>query len=31
MRIEFVPDDEMHQRPKLKVCEPGAAGKRSFR
>lgn len=22
MRIEFVPDDELHQRPKLKVQEP---------
>lgn len=30
MRIEFVPDDELHQRPKLKVGEPDAKGKRSF-
>ena len=31
MRIEFVPDDELHQRPKLKVREPHAkSGKRSF-
>lgn len=31
MRIEFVPDDELHQRPKLKVREPDAKnGKRSF-
>lgn len=22
MRIEFVPDDEMHERPRLKICEP---------
>jgi hypothetical protein len=27
MRIEFVPDDELHQRPKLKVCEPEASGR----
>jgi hypothetical protein len=31
MRIEFVPDDELHERPKLKVREPDAKlGKRSF-
>ena len=31
MRIEFVPDDELHQRPRLKVSEPDAKmGKRSF-
>ena len=31
MRIEFVPDDELHQRPRLKVGEPDAKkGKRSF-
>lgn len=31
MRIEFVPDDELHQRPKLKVREPDATkGKHSF-
>jgi hypothetical protein len=28
MRIEFVPDDEMHERPKLKVREPDGEGKR---
>ena len=25
MRIEFVPEDELHQRPKLEVCEPDDA------
>jgi hypothetical protein len=31
MRIEFVPDDELHQRPRLKVREPDPKkGKRSF-
>jgi len=31
MRIEFVPDDELHQRPRLKVSEPDAKkGKRPF-
>jgi hypothetical protein len=31
MRIEFVPDDELHQRPRLKVSEPDAKkGKTSF-
>ena len=31
MRIEFVPEDELHQRPKLKVREPDAKkAKRSF-
>ena len=31
MRIEFVPDDELHQRPRLMVGEPDAKkGKRSF-
>ena len=23
MRIEFVPDDELHRRPRLKVRDPG--------
>jgi hypothetical protein len=27
MRIEFVPDDELHVRPKVKVREPDATGK----
>jgi hypothetical protein len=31
MRIEFVPDDELHHRPKLKVREPDPRkGKRAF-
>lgn len=30
MRIEFVPDDELHVRPKVKVREPDVRGKRSF-
>jgi hypothetical protein len=31
MRIEFVPDDELHQRPRLRVREPDAkTGRRSF-
>jgi len=31
MRVEFVPDDELHERPRLKVREPDAkSGKRSF-
>ena len=31
MRIAFVPDDELHVRPKVKVRERDAAkGKRSF-
>jgi hypothetical protein len=31
MRIEFVPEDELHQRPKLRVREPDPKnGKRSF-
>jgi hypothetical protein len=31
MRIEFVPDDDLHQRPRLTVCEPDPKkGKRSF-
>jgi hypothetical protein len=31
MRIEFVPADELHQRPRLQVREPDAKkGKRSF-
>ncbi|MBI2392258.1 MAG: hypothetical protein HYV09_21905 [Deltaproteobacteria bacterium] len=27
MRIEFVPDDELHVRPKVKVREPRAKGR----
>jgi hypothetical protein len=31
MRIEFVPDDELHERPQLKVSEPDPKkGKRAF-
>jgi hypothetical protein len=31
MRIEFVPDDELHQRPKVKVREPDSTkGNRTF-
>ena len=31
MRIEFVPDDELHQRPKVKVREPDSTkGSRTF-
>ncbi len=31
MRIEFVPDDELHQRPKVKVREPDSKkGNRTF-
>lgn len=30
MRIEFVPDDELHQRPHLKVRDPGAKGPSCF-
>jgi hypothetical protein len=31
MRVEFVPDDELHVRPKVKVREPDSRkGKRSF-
>jgi hypothetical protein len=26
MRIEFVPDDELHKRPRLKVREPKSKG-----
>jgi hypothetical protein len=26
MRIEFVPDDEMHERPKLRVGDPDDDG-----
>lgn len=28
MRIEFVPDDELHQRPKLRVRDPGGKKRR---
>jgi len=31
MRIEFVPDDELHERPKLEVREPDQKkGSRTF-
>lgn len=30
MRIEFVPDDELHKRPRLKIREPADANASSF-
>ena len=31
MRIEFVPDDELHERPKLKIQDPDETkGARAF-